>query len=217
MRLRVFLILIGALLVVATFTFPYWQPLFQGKTEEVQILFPGLPLNQQSDFARLPQEQQRAYLALVETNPDAALRMVTSALQPRAALPEDDTKMPDMNAPVPVAAGRFETIDPIRWGQGRVTIFLDLDNLYLLRFEDFTTLNGPDLRVYLSAAETPKTKDEMQAGSTEALEVSPLLNSFGDQNYPLPNDFNLSPYRSVVIYSAALEMVYTYAPLSIRQ
>lgn len=217
MRLRVFLVLIGAILVIATYTFPYWQSLVQDTPEEIEVLFPGLPMDRQSAFASLPPEQQRAYLALAASSPSAAVRMVTTALETGIDLPEEDREMPEMNAPVPVAAGRFETLDAIRWGQGRVTVYQSVDNLFLLRFEDFRTLNGPDLRVALSAAETPATVAEMTANEVEPLQVSSLLSSFGNQNYELAAGFNLSPYRSVVIYSAALDMVYTYAPLSIRQ
>lgn len=217
MRLRVFLVLIGAILVVATYTFPYWQPFVQDTPEEIEVLFPGLPMDRQTAFASLPHEQQRAYLALAETSPAAAARMVLAALETGIDLPDEDREMPEMNAPVPVAAGRFETLDAIRWGQGRVTVYQSIDGLFLLRFEDFRTLNGPDLRVALSAAETPTTIEAMTVNETEPFAVSSLLTSFGNQNYELPEGFNLSPYRSVIIYSAALDMVYTYAPLSIRQ
>jgi len=57
MRLRILVIMIGAFLVVAAFSFPYWQRFVQDTPEEIMILFPGLPVNQQSDFASLPLDQ----------------------------------------------------------------------------------------------------------------------------------------------------------------
>jgi len=143
--------------------------------------------------------------------------MVTSALEPRIPLPEEDQAMLEMNAPVPIAAGRFTPITPIRWGQGRVTLFQSVDNVFVLRFEDFSMPNGPDLRVVLSALEAPDSAAAMNSGITPSYEVGPLLTSFGSQNYELPVGFNPSAYRSVVIYSGALDIVYTVAPLSIRQ
>ncbi|MBK8026413.1 MAG: DM13 domain-containing protein [Chloroflexi bacterium] len=217
MRLRLALIVIGALLVIATYTFPYWQTAVLGTREEVTVLFPGLPMDMQSAFANLPPDQQRAYQEIAATDPPRAVRMVTTALQPRIPLPEEDQEMPEMNAPVPIAAGTFARIDPVRWGQGRITAYQGVDNLLLLRFEDFAMPNGPDLRVVLTAAESPATVDAMRAGETDAFEVGPLLSSVGAQKYELPEGFNLSPFRSVVIYSDELGLVYTYAVLSVRQ
>ncbi|MBL8134753.1 MAG: DM13 domain-containing protein [Anaerolineae bacterium] len=217
MRLRLALMMIGALLVVATYTFPLWQSAVLGTPEEVTILFPGLPMDMQSAFANLPPDQQRAYLEIASREPQLAVRMVSTALQPRIPIPEEDQEMPEMNAPTPIAAGAFAVIDAVRWGQGRATFFQDVDNRLLLRFEDFSMPNGPDLRVFLSAVEAPISAEAARAGDTDPFEVGPLLSSVGVQNYELPEGFNLSPYRSVVIVSGELNLVYTYAALSVRQ
>jgi hypothetical protein len=216
-RLRILAIGIGFLVVVALYTFPLWQRFVIATPETVEILFPGLPLNQQAAFASLPPDQQRAYLELAEANPERALRLVQAAFGARVALPEDDQRLPRLNAPQPIAAGRFTALDPVRWAQGLVTLLQDADGRLLLRFEDFSMLSTPDARVALSPAETPLTIDEMSVGTTNFYEIGPLLATLGAQNYPLPANFSTTPWRSVVIFSRTLDLVYSVAPLALRQ
>jgi hypothetical protein len=216
MRLRVFLMLLGALLVAATFSFPYWQSVVQPSAAIVEIAFPGLPLDLQDEFVSLPPEMQAAYQEIRENNPQIAVEMVLAALAPRVALPEDETRTPNMTSPVVVASGTFQRLDAVRAGQGTLNIYQTADGDQIIRFDEgFSLNNGPDLRVYLSRAEAPTTPEEMQ-GEEGALEVGLLRNSFGAQNYTLPAGTNLAPFRSVVIYSPRLDMIYTIAPLFLR-
>jgi hypothetical protein len=215
MRLRLLSMLVGAILVIATFTFPLWQPLVRQEAAVQEIAFPGLALDLQDDFLSLPPEQQRAYLDLRDSEPGRALAMVSAALQPRRLAPEDDQDMPEMVAPITAATGTFLTLDPIRSARGTATIFQQADGSLLMRFEDFAMPNAPDARVILSPASEPQTSEEMHADDT-AVEIGELRGSVGNQNYPLPNTVDLALVRSVVIYSAQLDVIYTYAPLFVR-
>ncbi|HVU12995.1 MAG TPA: hypothetical protein VHD90_17070, partial [Phototrophicaceae bacterium] len=78
--------LLGAVLVVATFTFPVWQPVLQNRGAAPVAAFPGLAAQLQKNFLSLPQEQQRAFLAYDQQAPDKALAMLIAALGPRVAL-----------------------------------------------------------------------------------------------------------------------------------
>ena len=49
------------------------------------------------------------------------------------------------------------------------------------------------------------------------VEVEPLKATVGSQNYDLPDNLDLTLYHSVVIYSPSLDLIYTYAPLFVRQ
>ncbi len=169
MRLRIFLMFLGAVLVVATFTFPLWQPYVQTQAVPLAEAFPGLASDFQADFLSLPPEQQRAYRTYAEQNRDKAVKMVTAALSPRSPLPDDDQAMPEMNSPITVGSGTFQQIDPVRRAQGTVNIYQGSDNTLVMRFEDFNMPNGPDLNVYLSAAQDPKTFADMTVGDLEPL------------------------------------------------
>ncbi len=217
MRLRIFLMVVGALLVVATFTFSYWQPILENRGPAPVEAFPGLAPQLQSSFLTLPQEQQHAYLAYDQQDHQKALAMVAAALAPRVALSDEEQAMPEMNAPVTVASGTFQPINAVLWAQGTVSVYQDATNELLLRIQDLRMLGGPDLHVELSAAQSPATAADLSANGVDPLDVAQLQASDGSQNYILPNDTDLTQYHTVVIYSTSLDMVYSYAPLFVRQ
>src|SRR5690606_30408974 len=93
MRLRVLLILFDALCVVATFTFPIWQPLIV--SEIIEDPFPGLSDSQQASFTALSTEEQALYLALREEDPQIALAMVRAALRPPTTINSEDAPPED--------------------------------------------------------------------------------------------------------------------------
>jgi hypothetical protein len=210
-RFRLFFVLIGALLVAATYTFPYWQPLLTPANEEEAV---GELLNIapefQPTFEALPFEQQAAYRSL--PNPQIASLMANSALQPITPLADDIQALPSMNGPVVSAEGDFTRIDPIRWAAGKATIYTLADNNKVLRFENFSMVNGPDLRVILSANSQPTTIEEMMLNNLD-LDLGALQGTLGSQNYNIPSSINIADYRSVVIFSRTLNLIYTVAPL----
>ncbi len=210
--------LLGAVLVVATFTFPIWQPILQNRGAAPVDAFPGLAAQLQKNFLSLPQEQQRAFLAYDQQDPDKALAMLLAALGPRVALSTDDQAMPSLVSPVIVASGTFQQLDAIRYGQGTVTIYQDASNALTLRLDDsFSMPNGPDLHISLSAADAPKTPEDLTVGGVDPVDVGGLKASLKAQNYQLPDGVDLTKFRSVVIYSTSLDLIYTYAPLFVRQ
>lgn len=217
MRLRLTLIVIGALLVVATFTFPTWQPILENRGPAQASAFPDLPAQLQTDFLSLPQEQQRAYLAYDAQDHNKALTMVIAALSPRLPPPTEDQMMPEMNAPVTVASGTFGKIDAVRWAQGTVNVYRDASNGLLLRLDGFSMQNGPDLHLYLSAADSPQNFAALTVSDLAPLDVGTLKTTYGSQNYTLPSGTDLTPFRSAVIYSTSLDLIYSYAPLFVRQ
>ncbi len=202
--------------MVATFTFPLWQPIFENQGVAPVEAFSGLAPQLQNDFLSLPPEQQNAYLAFDAQDHTKALAMVTAALSPRSALPDDEQAMPEMNAPVTVGSGTFQQINAIRWGQGTVNIYQDATGALMMRFEDLRMLNGPDLHVYLSPADAPQSFADLSVQGVDPVDVGQLKSSDGNQNYTLP-DIDLTQFRSVVVYSTSLDLIYTYAPLFVRQ
>ncbi|MBE2182706.1 MAG: DM13 domain-containing protein [Anaerolineae bacterium] len=214
MRFRVIFMLLGAIAVALTFTFPLWQPLLQGNSGEVGLIAPFLPEGLQDIFAALPPDQQNAYRAIGGQNPEYATAILNAAMQPPVPAPSDMEALPSLIGPVQVGSGRFERIDAIRWGQGDVVIFQQVDNSKLLRFENFSVANGPSLRVVLSASRRPATVDEMQLNNLD-IDLGQLAGTFGNQNYEIPADTDLSQYASIVIYSPIVEMIYTIAPLTL--
>ena len=94
------------------------------------------------------------------------------------------------------------------------TVYQLPDGHRVLRFTEFETSNGPDVRVYLVAADDANDNDTVQRAGF--VEVGPIKGNQGDQNYDLPADLDLSRYRSVTIWCKRFGVNFATAPLSAR-
>jgi hypothetical protein len=208
LRFRVLIILAGALAVVATFTFPAWQRWFE--RDIVDETFPGLSAEQQAAFEMLPQDQQNVFVQMTATDTVMAVAMVNAALAPPREVPEAERAMPEMQGQQVAATGEFIRISPVHWAEGRVTIYQLPDNSKIMRFEDFSSANGPDLRVVLSASDAPETAQDMRLNNLD-LEIGRLKGNIGSQNYTIPPQIDLRQYNSVVIYCRSFGVIFSYA------
>lgn len=225
MRFRLLLITFGAVLVALTFTFPFWIELIErDQAIEPDEIFPGLSANMQELFLSLPPDQQTAYRAAAEQDRGKAVAMIESALSPGFPAPEEQQELPAMTGAETIATGSFTRIDPIRWAQGDVTLYQQVDNSKVLRFENFSMVNAPSLRLVLASpppADATVPEGEEPPGPIDYIledgfDIGPLLGVSGNQNYDIASEIDISPYNSVVIYSPTLEMVFSIAPLTRR-
>jgi hypothetical protein len=97
-------------------------------------------------------------------------------------------------------------------GTGKATVHRLADGSRVLRFTEFETSNGPDLRVYLIAADDANDSDTVKR--SEVIELSPLKGNRGDQNYELPAGIDLSKYRSVTVWCKRFGVNFATAPLA---
>jgi hypothetical protein len=82
----------------------------------------------------------------------------------------------------------------------------------VLRLTDFTTSNGPDVRVYLvAAADASDNETVTKAGFVE---LGRLKGTEGDQNYDVPADLDLGKYRAVTIWCRRFSVNFATAPLT---
>lgn len=105
--------------------------------------------------------------------------------------------------------GSFVDGDAIHKGSGVATLYHTPEGAYLLRFDDFVTTNGPDVHVLLSPNATPASHDTLG----EYLDLGEIKGNIGDQNYPLPADFDPTLYKSVVIHCLAFNVIFATATL----
>ncbi|MGH7526315.1 MAG: DM13 domain-containing protein [Gemmatimonadales bacterium] len=82
----------------------------------------------------------------------------------------------------------------------------------VLRFTDFATSNGPDVRVYLVAASD--ASDNETVTKAGFVEVGKLKGNEGDQNYEIPVDLDLGKYRAVTIWCRRFGVNFATAPLT---
>jgi hypothetical protein len=109
-----------------------------------------------------------------------------------------------------LASGNFH--DVAHTGMGQATIYQLLPGKRILRFTKFQTSNGPDVRVYLVAAED--AKDSSTVKSAGFVELGALKGNIGDQNYDIPAEVDLAKYRAVTIWCRRFGVNFATAPLS---
>ncbi|MGD9793285.1 MAG: DM13 domain-containing protein [Acidimicrobiia bacterium] len=88
-----------------------------------------------------------------------------------------------------VAQGSFTSLAHDTSGIAKI---LDDGTRRVLRFEQFTTSNGPDLNVYLVKGPGGSPDDGVDLGN--------LKGNIGDQNYEIGGDVDLAVYDTVVIW-----------------
>jgi len=71
------------------------------------------------------------------------------------------------------------------------------DGTLVLRLTNFSTSNGPDVHVYMVAAEDAKDVATVQQAGF--IDLGVLKGNIGDQNYKLRGDLDLAKYRAVSI------------------
>lgn len=95
--------------------------------------------------------------------------------------------------------------------KGTATVFQLADGKKTLRLTNFETSNGPDVHVYLVAANDAKDNDTVtKAGFVD---IGSLKGNIGDQNYDLPANTDLSKYRAVTIWCKRFSVNFGTAPL----
>ena len=95
--------------------------------------------------------------------------------------------------------------------KGTATVFQLADGKKTLRLTNFETSNGPDVHVYLIAAEDAKDNDTVtRAGFVD---IGSLKGNIGDQNYDLPANTDLATYRAVTIWCKRFSVNFGTAPL----
>jgi len=68
-------------------------------------------------------------------------------------------------------------------------LFVKSGNEAFLRFENLKTINGPDLRIYLSSA----------LNADDIVDLGPIRATEGNVNYPIPAGTDLGKYKNAMI------------------
>ncbi len=70
-----------------------------------------------------------------------------------------------------------------------------------LRFENLKTINGPDLRIYLSS----------DLSNDDIIDLGPIRATEGNANYLIPAGTDLSKYRNAMIWCRTFRVLFSYA------
>lgn len=108
-----------------------------------------------------------------------------------------------------LAAGQFHS--GAHETKGTAEVFQLADGKKTLRLTNFATSNGPDVHVYLVAANDVKDNDTVTKSGF--VDVGSLKGNIGDQNYELPANTDLTKYRAVTIWCKRFSVNFGTAPL----
>ncbi|HWP92556.1 MAG TPA: DM13 domain-containing protein [Thermodesulfobacteriota bacterium] len=99
--------------------------------------------------------------------------------------------------------------------KGVATIYELPGGKKVLRFSEFETSNGPDVQVYLVAADD--ANDSETVTNAGFIHIGALKGNIGDQNYDLPADVNLDKYKAVTVWCRRFGVNFGTAPLTPHQ
>ena len=115
----------------------------------------------------------------------------------------------DVQATV-LATGRFHSVSHDT--SAVATIHQLSDGKRLVRLTAFETSNGPDVRIYLVAANDATDNETVtRAGFVD---LGAMKGNKGDQNYDVPTSIDLSQYQSVTIWCRRFGVNFATAPLT---
>lgn len=213
-QLRVSVVLLGAIVVLVTYTFPLWQRYLSLLPGGAGVVLPcDLPPAATDAFLMLDETVRAELLALANEDVDLACGLIEAQLLPDNVVPIPQQELPGDLLRIGVGQNFQPAISGVS-AEGALTVFELADGRQLLRVDDLRVTNLPGLGVWLSGAAAPTTEEEMQAGDNYQL-VEMLQGNVGSQNYILAPDVDLNRYRSVVLYSEELGLVISYASYQI--
>ncbi|MDE0170110.1 MAG: DM13 domain-containing protein [bacterium] len=122
------------------------------------------------------------------------------------------TTAPQQARPIALATGALMDADSFHKGSGEVTLYRLEDGTHLVRMEDISVTNGPQLHVLLTPIPSVGSRDDLQ--SAGYIDLGPLKGNKGSQNYEVPSDYPIPEEMTVVIYCVPFHVVFATAPLA---
>ncbi len=98
-------------------------------------------------------------------------------------------------------------------GEGVAKVLNDGTEQRFLRFEEFSTDNGPDLNVYLTTADADADAGDFGA-SGQFVDLGDLKGNVGEQNYEIPPEVDLAQFDTVVIWCVRFGVAFAAADLA---
>lgn len=114
--------------------------------------------------------------------------------------------------PAALASGQFHKV--AHDGMGQATVYQLADGKRVLRLTNFETSNGPQLELYLVAANDATDSEMVKKAGYVSL--GPLKGNKGDQNDDVPVDLDLNKYKAVTVWCARFNVNFTTAPLALE-
>ena len=114
------------------------------------------------------------------------------------------------NSPRILTKGNFHGV--AHETKGTAAIYQLRDGKRVLRLTNFETSNGPDVHIFLGAAQDANDSDTVTTAGY--IELGSLKGNVGDQNYEIPLEIDLGRYHSVTIWCKRFGVNFGTAPLT---
>jgi hypothetical protein len=151
--------------------------------------------------------------SLVEPAPSGVPASPIASLAPAATAAAVTTAAPDATTAAPTApqssatrTGTFMGADDFHFGSGTASLIETSPGTWIVRFEDFSVRNGPDLYVYLSPDPSGYANGAVELGTLKATD--------GSFNTDVPSGTDVAAIRSVVIWCKQFAVQFAVAPLA---
>ena len=202
---------------------PLWRHRYVTAAVAVPLLAVALPVG----WYLLSPLWERSFLEEAapefERPPAVAAATATATVTPTPATaatpPPDDataaaTASPEPTAPAAaeepsarlVASGEWQGADDFHFARGWAYIVETEPGVHILRVEEFSVRNGPDLFVYLSRNPDGWEEDAVNLGDLKATD--------GAFNYAIPAELDLDEFRSAVVWCRRFAVLFGHATLT---
>ncbi len=150
---------------------------------------------------------------------DESIPVVAAQPQPTAQTSSPTSEITSTTAPAPppppqpvvLAEGAFINKEHDTSGTARVLRLADGSRI--LRLENFSTSDGPDVHVWISDATADAPNGNFDDG--RYVKLGKIKATDGNQNYPIPPDAKLTGLQSVVIWCDRFNVAFGAAPLTL--
>lgn len=196
------LVVLGILIMVLVLAFAYWtiSPLFR-----TVVVNDALPTLSPTEKAKPIQPINNGTRVIEENGVQTANFEVVSEKQ------NDDTKTTQtatkpVTKPVtaPGASGPFEVVATKGHPSSGSVRVIKTESKTIVRYEDFKTINGPDLRLYLASDKK----------ATKFIDLGDIKGTEGNINYTVPDDVDLEEYPYVLTWCRAFGVLFNSVNLS---
>ena len=106
-----------------------------------------------------------------------------------------------------VALGEWQGADDFHTAEGQALIIETEPGVYILRVENFSVRNGPDLFVYLSRNADGWEENAVNLGELKATD--------GAFNYEIPADIDIEEFQSAVVWCRRFAVEFGHATLQV--
>lgn len=156
----------------------------------------------------------KPWLLFVDVRVDDALPSVTVPSEEPTTTPEATPAATPTAPPAPVLLASGEFISHEHETSGVARIIENPDGTLVLALENLSTSNGPDVHVWLSAADAvPGQEGWGLAGEAAYLDLGPIKGNLGNQTYEIPAGTDLAAYRSVTLWCVQFSVSFGAAQL----